>query len=346
MINKNNIKIAIRVDANNTMGIGHVMRCFAVAERLKKQGCEIFFLYNEIPESLLTKIRSKGFKVKHLPSAKSDIFNMVQSLLDISANYLIIDGYHLNDDYVVEAKKIGVMTIRLDDILQDESSSADIIINPSNSAEYNDYKKWAPKAKLLLGSRYFAFREEIIDNYVPKKKSNGENPRSIMINFGGSDPLDLSYRVALSLSKALPYVRINIITGAAYKNPSRFKSLSQENINHYHDISNMSELMASADLAISAGGGTIAELELYKVPTLLVITAENQMKAAHKTWCHVIQNSPKEEKLIENITQSSLEIWNDKSAQNKIISNITDGLDCLGSARIVTEILNLGPSNA
>jgi len=341
MIYTINTSIAIRVDANNDMGIGHVMRCIAVGEQLKKQGCEIVFLCNEIPDSLIHKICSRGFAFKHLPFSEFDISNVMHCIQDINAQYLVIDGYHLSDQYIYEARKMGIITIRFDDIRQDESSSAHIIINASSTADYKLYRKWALDAKLLLGPQYFAFREEIIDNTPSVKKRHPKKANSIFINFGGSDPLDLTYPVAISLSRVFPDATVNVITGAAFRNPDCFKNILQRNIKHFHDINNISKFMACAQLAISAGGGTIAELELYKVPTILVTTADNQIGAASKTWCHVIQSSLQKKILMDEITRSALELWNDKAIRDQMLSKLNDKLDRFGATRIAQEILKL-----
>ncbi len=336
-----NTTIAIRVDANNTIGIGHVMRCLAVGEQLQKQGCRIVFLCKEIPENLQGQIISRGFSLKHIPPSEGDVAPMIQYLESENAQYLVVDGYHLNDDYIHQANLMGVGTARFDDIMQDARCSADIVINASPNVDYPRYRKWAPNAKFLTGSKYFAFREEITSTYAAKTEHPHNKLNSIILNFGGSDPLDLSYEVAVALSENIPDATINVVTGAAYKEPNRLANISHGNIKHFHNINNISELMVSASLAVSAGGGTIAELELYKVPTILVITANNQNRAAHETWCQLVDNSVNKADVVDEIIQSAVKLWHSKELCNQMLDEISGELDCFGASRIAQEILNI-----
>ncbi|VAW49779.1 hypothetical protein MNBD_GAMMA04-423, partial [hydrothermal vent metagenome] len=61
------MKVVIRVDASLQIGSGHVMRCLTLAEVLKKQGGEIFFICREHTGHLMDMIQQKGFEVYALP---------------------------------------------------------------------------------------------------------------------------------------------------------------------------------------------------------------------------------------------------------------------------------------
>ena len=54
------MKIGIRVDANEIVATGHVMRCLAIAEELRKIGQELLFISaDDFPRPL---IEQKGFE--------------------------------------------------------------------------------------------------------------------------------------------------------------------------------------------------------------------------------------------------------------------------------------------
>ena len=52
-----------RVDASLDIGSGHVMRCLALADRLKKKGAECQFICCTLAENLIAFIRFEGFRV-------------------------------------------------------------------------------------------------------------------------------------------------------------------------------------------------------------------------------------------------------------------------------------------
>ena len=56
------MNIAFRVDASKNIGIGHLMRCFALSEELKKQGHSCIILSKILDEELFDK--NKKFNVK------------------------------------------------------------------------------------------------------------------------------------------------------------------------------------------------------------------------------------------------------------------------------------------
>ena len=51
------MKFLFRVDASLTIGTGHVMRCLALARKLKKNNCEIEFISRKHEGNIIKKIR-------------------------------------------------------------------------------------------------------------------------------------------------------------------------------------------------------------------------------------------------------------------------------------------------
>ena len=64
------MKITFRVDASTQMGIGHVMRCLALAEALQGDGANISFICRKHDGNLIDKIRTYGFNVSELELLK------------------------------------------------------------------------------------------------------------------------------------------------------------------------------------------------------------------------------------------------------------------------------------
>jgi UDP-2,4-diacetamido-2,4,6-trideoxy-beta-L-altropyranose hydrolase len=337
-------KIAIRTDANTAIGIGHVMRCIAVAEQLKALDCDIIFVCHELPASIKKKLLNRGFVVKtidhHSHTSARIITESLNCMKDLGVKHCIIDGYHISDNYVCATNSADIRTIRFDDNFNGQYSNADLVINASPNSDVTHYKAWAPRARLLLGPKYCAFRQEIIDHWSRTENKTG-NSQGIFLNFGGSDPLDLSVDTALRLSKTLPNIPVNVVTGAAYPSPEKFNSIGKDTINHFHDTHLITDLISNAKLAISAGGGTIAELALYRIPTILALTSENQEGAAEDTWCQVVKWENQREEFIHNLCKTTADLLQKPVIQAEMIQKISPDLDCFGAERIANEILNL-----
>ncbi|MCP4179653.1 MAG: UDP-2,4-diacetamido-2,4,6-trideoxy-beta-L-altropyranose hydrolase, partial [bacterium] len=61
------MNIAIRADASNIIGTGHIMRCLALAEALQKEAFTVFFICRDLPYNLSELIEDKGFQCYLLP---------------------------------------------------------------------------------------------------------------------------------------------------------------------------------------------------------------------------------------------------------------------------------------
>lgn len=61
------MNVVFRVDASIQMGTGHVMRCLTLADALKNQGAECYFICREHPGNLIGLITQRGYHVDVLP---------------------------------------------------------------------------------------------------------------------------------------------------------------------------------------------------------------------------------------------------------------------------------------
>lgn len=340
----NKKKVLVRVDANQTIGIGHTMRCLAVAEYLIAQGYELCFAMREIPEQLVSRLESAGIQILRLSDQQitASGFRDLAARLEIS--FLILDGYHLDGRFEQVFLDTPVRTLRFDDYMPGKRCSADVVVNASPHAERPTYAHWAPDAELLLGPRYIAFRSDMISSFYKKQskaEKSGDFPagKSILVNFGGSDPLDMTVATVSALASALPDVMIEAVTGAAYPAPDRLADLGIKKFEHHHNSGNLAQIMQRARLAVSAGGLTVQELALFRIPTILAITAENQIKGAHVSWCHTLRldwqkQDKNTDKIIEDIVRESLMLWQSADERTKIIDRIPKELDIHGAKRI------------
>ena len=56
------MKIVFRVDSSLEIGTGHVMRCLALADILRDQNSDIYFICRNHPGNLIEYIESKKYK--------------------------------------------------------------------------------------------------------------------------------------------------------------------------------------------------------------------------------------------------------------------------------------------
>lgn len=349
VLDSNKNTVLVRVDANRQIGIGHAMRCLAVAEYLVGQKCAVYFAMRTVSDQLRPRIEGANIRIISLSEKQCSPQGLLDVAISINASFLMLDGYHLDYELERTFQDHCVKTLRFDDYMPGSRCYADIVVNASPHAEFETYKRWAPDAAILLGPRFIAFRSDMVNGFMASREkvdvdSYAAERNSILVNFGGSDPLDMTVATVTALSKALPGVTIEAVTGAAYPNSERLSRLSIKKFRHHHNSGNLANIIQRARIAVSAGGLTVQELALFRVPTILAITAPNQIKGAHVSWCKTLRpdwqsQDENTDKIIGDIARESKILWQSAEERTKIIERIPSELDIHGAQRIANALI-------
>lgn len=272
--------IGIRVDANETIATGHLMRCLAIAEELQRQASPPVFLTADAYAEQI--IASKGYPVLLLNTDWNQMDRELPELLHLIEQYsidkLFIDSYSVTYSYLATLQK-HCQVIYLDD-LNAFLYPVSMILNYSIYADtipYADLYTSSPM-KLLLGTAYAPLRSEFKSLGLKERRSVSK----ILITAGGVD----SYNVAGSLMKKIlneklfPDIEFHLVVGKLNSHLQELKDLAAGNpcIILHHDVSKMADLMTSCDLAVSAGGTTLYELSACGVPTVCFSVVDNQLE--------------------------------------------------------------------
>ena len=82
-------KVAFRLDAGAEIGLGHLMRCLAIADRLHAAGAECHFLCHDLPAHLLALLRPHH----HHPLSTLDDAGALPRL---QPDWLVFDHYQID----------------------------------------------------------------------------------------------------------------------------------------------------------------------------------------------------------------------------------------------------------
>jgi UDP-2,4-diacetamido-2,4,6-trideoxy-beta-L-altropyranose hydrolase len=275
--------LVIRADASVEMGTGHVMRCLALAQAWQESGGKVLFATAELTPAVARRLHNEGLEIVKLESASASP-NDAHELADLAhqehATWIVVDGYQFNSAYHRNIKASGFRLLLVDDNGHSAPYCADIILNQNAYAREDIYFLCDPAAKLLLGPDYALLRKEF-NSRRGWSRSIPSIVRHLLISMGGSDPQNFTARVLDALD--LDGLEITVVIGGAnrYMDPLRqLESRHGRKIRFQVEVENMAEVMAEADLAISAAGSTCYELALLQVPMILFALADNQRPTA------------------------------------------------------------------
>ncbi|MFT2091416.1 UDP-2,4-diacetamido-2,4,6-trideoxy-beta-L-altropyranose hydrolase [Paraglaciecola sp. 2405UD69-4] len=331
--------VVFRVDANPTIGLGHLMRSLAVAQGLYREGIKLVFAITDSTQHYCQSRQDWVGEVHILPTTSKQVELASLSSLchNVEAKWLILDGYDFDCEYRNELNKIGCKLGIFDDGLLCKSQSVEpnlnLLINWSTGAEHLPYDKYAPNAYLCVGDSYRVLREE----FYQSELEFYEHRKSLLLMFGGSDPFKFTLPLLQELAALQADMPITVVTGAGYQALPQliaFIQASSLSVSHHHDSQNIAQLMGKARLAISAAGASQFELLTCLTPSVLVIVAENQVFASQQAkeqgWCELVGSHNVEAKsLIKGIAQSAVNLWENSAKLNfmhqntKIHSNLS-----------------------
>jgi UDP-2,4-diacetamido-2,4,6-trideoxy-beta-L-altropyranose hydrolase len=334
--------ILIRADASPTKGTGHIMRCLALAEALRDQGDRVAFVTAEITPSLADRLVDDGWDHHRVPGDDP------AAILDLSrrlkADALVVDSYWLDADWRAAVRPGFRAVLALDD-LADRSLHTDLVWNPSPLAHTLPYDRFAPGAGLLFGDAYLLLRREIALAASEPRLPLADRD-SILLTFGGSDPAGLTVPVVKRLAPALPAgTHLDVVAGGSNAALDCIRAACARfpgQVRLHVDSRRMGELMAGAGLAVTAGGGTVAELAALAVPTLLVVVADNQAPAADdaraKGWAAFI-DARGNRMAADAIVERAVSLWSDLPARATLSHRISaGGIDGRGAERVAAAL--------
>jgi UDP-2,4-diacetamido-2,4,6-trideoxy-beta-L-altropyranose hydrolase len=276
--------LLIRADASTQIGTGHVMRCLALAQRWRATGGTAVFACCELTPALATRLENEGLQMVRLDAttgSESDATQTLALAARLGVKWIAADGYAFGTTWQRQVTGGAFKLLVIDDYGHAEHYFADVVLNQNASASAALYEKREAHTCLLLGNKYTLLREEFL-SARPGPYEAPSRARKILVTLGGGDPDDVTSMVIDALA-SLSDIEVTVVVGGS--NP-HLEKLQRAVAQHAASMrlvvnaTNMPDLMAWADLAISAAGSTSWELAFFGVPSALVVVADNQLGIA------------------------------------------------------------------
>ncbi|MHC5936951.1 UDP-2,4-diacetamido-2,4,6-trideoxy-beta-L-altropyranose hydrolase [Nostoc sp.] len=284
------MKLFIRVDASTQIGTGHVMRCLALAQAWQDAGGQVIFVMaTEVPD-LKTRLKAEGMEVIHLPlpvqiGSAEDAEATAKLARQLNASWVVVDGYHFGVKYQEIIKEFELKLLFIDDYGHAKQYHADIVLNQNIHAYEGLYINRQSYTQLLLGTSYSLLRREFWQ-WRGWQRSLPLIAKKLLVTLGGADPDNVTLKVIQGLQQVeVDGLEAVVVVGASNPHYEQLRSASQNlqfPIRLERNVMNMPDLMAWADVAVTAGGSTCWELAFMGLPSLVIILAENQQASTEK----------------------------------------------------------------
>lgn len=334
--------IGFRVDANEVIATGHLMRCIAIAKACEKRGERVLFFLAEKKET--ERLDAAGFPYiilgtdwRHL-EGEADRMSMLAR--ENALDWLVVDSYQATKDYL-RALEQSVRVLYVDDYGQ-ECYEISAVLNYSPwMADLGEKLYQGRRTKTLFGGQYIPLREEFSDI------RQTERGRAVLVTTGGTDAYNVAGKF---LSECAEKERwrdtvFHVIVGSMNSHERELRALAERHsfIRLHKNVSNMSYYMKRCKAAVSAGGTTLYELCACGIPTVCFSFADNQRMGTREMGRRGVMayvgDVRTEEDFYEKMADAVWRIMSREEEWNELSAKMQRLVDGKGAERIAEFLL-------
>ncbi len=259
-------RVLFRVDGSSSVGMGHVFRSLAIAEALRGLSrADIAFLMSADHTEGLVTVSRAGYAVRVVGDRKEETY--LDHIRDFAPAILINDLPVLDRSYLTALSHLGATTVNLVDTIDDLETTehyAQVIVSVMND------DRETPEG-FYVGPRYAILREHFRGQPA---KDVRDQPKLVLLSFGGSDPQGLTLKAARALQDLDPAVELVAVAGPAFSFRREFDALSAALPRRVPLINeaggHIAELMLEADVMVGSGGMSVYEIAALGTPGIIL----------------------------------------------------------------------------
>lgn len=270
------MKVVLRADASRDVGTGHVMRQFALAEELIRQGAEVFLVGGVSGPSWLER---KLTTLPGLQRISQPIGTFDGGILEeIGACVSTIDSYALGQSELAEWESKCLRTLVFIDGPWQRLTGG-VAVAPA----IIDHSSWIDDLRrrfdsVHAGPDFLMIRTEIRQVRQQLLQKPPVSPQ-ILVVIGGVDPRGHTDVIDSALSEFSSEAKIVIMRNDISRRFKRTELRSRREI-FPSPRSDLAEELAKSQLVISAAGTTTGELLFLEMPSIFIPVVDNQFENA------------------------------------------------------------------
>lgn len=262
-----------RCDAGPAVGIGHVMRCLALAEEFAGRGHRVVFVADlaSVPWAA-DQVARRGFEAT-APTPDDE----VAGLLALDPALVVLDSYLLPAAVYDGVREAGVPTLALVDGDPAGGRPADVWLDQNIGAEEDPWP--VPAGTTRLAGLGYALMRADLRAARPEHPARTEGPvPRVLAFFGGTDPFGAAPRVAAAaLRTGLPFDATVVAARPGIAEECRALTTGPgQRLDVVGPTDDLAREVRAADVVLSAAGSSSWELLCLGAATGLVCVADNQ----------------------------------------------------------------------
>jgi UDP-2,4-diacetamido-2,4,6-trideoxy-beta-L-altropyranose hydrolase len=337
--------LLIRTDAGPTIGAGHLMRDLALAQQWRIEGGRVTFACSELATVFGDRLLSEGFEMVMIDSETGSLDDAASTLRlahDLDA-VVVADGYRFSEEYQRAVYGRARALLVLDDFGQIGAYRADLVLDQNLGTSEDHYLNRPSTCGLLLGPEYVMLRREFLDVVRGRRKVEPV-VSNVLVTTGGADIGGFAARIVGVVEEIPDSLDITVVVGGASSGKESIEDWalsSHHRVRSIENATNMAQLMAEADLAVSTAGSTVWELAYLGVPAVLGVVAENQRlgAAALEKAGAAVTFDGTATSAVEELRGALNLVYGDQSRRSAMTEAAQRMVDGMGVARVVRAII-------
>jgi len=265
------MKIVFRCDSSPDIGLGHVIRCLAVAKELQENNN---FIFTSMKGATNSYIQNANFEIflKENDEAEETFLTRISAVL--KPDVIAIDKkYPYQSTFLNRLKqnKSKIKIIMIDNICEG-MSAADEVIFPAAHLDKNLLRKYLSQEQInhvKTGPEYVILRDEILA-LKDQVHHNIHTPPNIVVTTGGTDPEGVLLRLIPWLKEMNLDANVMLLVGQAFKFKDELDDLIDDLPDNFSVMPYSLQELIKGDLVICTFGVSIYEMIYLQIPTICI----------------------------------------------------------------------------
>ncbi|UZI32367.1 PseG/SpsG family protein [Streptomyces sp. VB1] len=254
------LRIGLRADASPRIGGGHVMRCLALSEALRRRGAKVFLLGRAArPAWLRAQLDDQGLPVLPGPDDPDELVAVAR---EMCLDAVVLDSHTLPPECSAALRAAGIVIAALVDGTA-RAQEADLYVDQSPGGR--DIGTTFPEgARRLGGYRHALIRDAVLAARRRPNRPivNPSTPAHVLCFFGATDPyggVPVAVRALLATGAPLRLTAV----AAGPEQARVIEALPTgpaQRICVVEPVAHLPELARTADLVVTAAGSSVLDL--------------------------------------------------------------------------------------